>query len=98
VAYVEVRVLPSVNVALIVVEFILAMDNMINGPSSVEALATLSAFNSFTAGLSVNSIAITEDTAKIVINNVANKYRYSFILFLLSVDILMLHSMVNLSE
>jgi hypothetical protein len=98
VAYVEVKVLPSVNVALIVVEFVLTMDDMTNGPSSVDALATLSEFNSFTAELSVNSIAITEDTAKSVINNVVSKYRYSFILFLLSVDILMLHSIVNLSE
>ena len=79
-------------------EFVLTMDDMTHGPSSVDALATLEELNSFTAGLAVNSIAITEDTAKIVINNVANKYRYSFILFLLSVDILMLHSMVNLSE
>jgi hypothetical protein len=74
------------------------MDDMTHGPSSVDALATLEELNSFTAGLAVNSIAITEDTAKSVINNVVNKYRYSFILFLLSVDILMLHSMVNLSE
>jgi hypothetical protein len=93
-----VKVPPFVNVALIVLESDLAMDRMTYGPASVDALATLSELNSFTAGLAVNSIAITEDTAKSITNNVVNKYRYSFILFLLSVDILMLHSMVNLRE